>query len=77
MREMIFAKVTTTDAGGLLPCHGARAGDMVAQAMAWSNGDNVTGVFLPVIPGTDVIVQAKPAPGIECLILLHRFRADG
>jgi hypothetical protein len=68
--------VTTGDSIGLLQCHGTRAGDVVAQAMAMSNGDNVTGVFMPVIPGSDVIAQAKPAGGIECLILLHRY-TDG
>ena len=48
------------------------AGDVVFQAIALSNGDDVTGLFCPCIPGPDVIVQNKPAPGIEILIQLHR-----
>ena len=66
-----LAKVTT-DQPGVLLCRGARAGDVVMQALALSNGDDVTGVFLPMIPGPDVIVQAKPAPGIDCILLIHR-----
>jgi len=72
-----MAKVTTADHAGLLVCHGTRPGDIIVQAMAWSNGDDVTGVFMPVIPGPDVIAQARPAPGIECLIVLQRFVPDG
>ena len=74
-KDIVLAKVTTA-APGLLICHGARAGDLVAQALALSNGDDVTGVFLPVIPGADTICQAKQAPGIECLIRLIRYTPD-
>lgn len=76
-RETVLAKVTTGDGPGILTCWGARAGDVVFQAIALSNGDNVAGVFEPCIPGPDKIVQAKPAPGIECLIQLHRYVPDG
>lgn len=76
-RQTILAKCTTGDGPGIVLCYGARAGDVVFQAMALSNGDDVTGVFDPCIPGADKIVQNKPAPGIECLIQLHRHFPDG
>ena len=75
-KEVVLAKVTTAEPG-VLRCWGARAGDLVFQAMSMGNGDSVTGIFAPVIPGSDVIVQAKIGPGIECLILLHRNFPDG
>lgn len=75
-RETILAKVTTADQPGIVICYGARPGDVVFQAIALSNGDNVTGVFEPCIPGIDKIVQARAAPGIEALIQLHRYVSD-
>lgn len=74
-KHIVLAMATTGDPG-LIACPGARPGDLVAQAMAMSNGDDVTGVFHPVIPGADVIAQARPAPGIHCLLQLHRFTPD-
>lgn len=71
-RETYLAKVTSIERPGLVLCRGAMAGDVVFQAIALSNGDDVTGLFHPCIPGPDMIVQAKPAPGIEILIQLHR-----
>lgn len=75
-REIVLAKVTTAQPG-LLVCRGARAGDLIAQAMALSNGDDVSGVFHPVVPGPDTIAQARQGPDIECLLVLHRFTPDG
>ena len=75
-KDIVLAMATTAEPG-LVTCRGARPGDLVAQAMALSNGDDVTGVFHPVIPGSDVIAQARQGPGINCLIQLHRFRQDG
>lgn len=74
-KETVLAKVKTGEPG-LLKCLGARPGDVIAQAMALSNGDNVSGVFAPVIPGNDLIVQVRPGPDIDCLLLLHRYVAD-
>lgn len=71
-----LAKATTTNKPGILQCYGARPGDVVVQAMAWSNGDDVTGVFMPLIPGNDIIIQERAAPGIECVILLQREVAN-
>ena len=73
-RETYLAKVTSIERPGLVLCRGAMAGDVVFQAIALSNGDDLTGLFDPVIPGPDKIVQNKPAPGVECLIQLHRHR---
>jgi len=67
-----IAKVTTGEPGTLL-CHGVAAGDVLVQAMAMSNGDDVTGIFMRIVPGQDVIVQAKQGSGIECLLVLHRY----
>ena len=74
-KEIVLAKVTTSEPG-LLQCYGTRAGDIVAQALALSNGDNVTGIFAPVIPANELIAQVRQGPAIECLILLHRFAPD-
>lgn len=71
----MLAKVTTAEPG-LLQCYGTRAGDIVAQALALSNGDNVTGVFAPVIPANEMIAQVRQGPQIECLIMLHRFTTE-
>jgi hypothetical protein len=71
-----LAKVTTGQPGVLL-CHGVMAGDILVQAMALSNGDDVTGVFMPLAPGNDTIIQGKQAPGIECLLVLHRYSNGG
>lgn len=76
--------IATTEGIGIIRCLGARPGDFVHQAIKLpdpnnplSTGDDVTGVFHPVIPGNDVIAQAKNAPGITCLLMLHRFIANG
>lgn len=55
---------------------GAQSGDRLLQAMAWSNGDDVSGVFGPVIPAHNVIAQVQPVGGIECLLQLLRIIPD-
>ncbi len=84
MARTIVLAYAVTEGIGLIRCLGARPGDVVAQAIKSpdpnnpnSTGDDVTGVFHPVIPGADVIAQAKNAPGITCLLQLHRFTPDG
>lgn len=62
----------TGSATGLIACPGARAGDQLVQAMAWSNGDDVSGVFGHVIPANEMIAQVKPIGGLECLLQLIR-----
>jgi len=75
VKTIVLAKATTGEPG-LIRCYGVLPGDKLLQAIAWSNGDNVTGVFAQVIPDNDTIVQIKPAPGIECLLLLGREIAE-
>ena len=74
-KDFILAKVTAGDQPGLVRCLGARAGDLVAQAMA-ANGDSVLAVFHPVIQGTDVIAQAIPWATGKALIVVHRHSRD-
>jgi hypothetical protein len=52
------------------------AGDRVLQAMAWSNGDDVSGVFGSTIPSNELIAQVKPVGQIECLLQLLRTIPD-
>jgi hypothetical protein len=73
---IVLAKVKTQEKPGLVHCYGTRAGDYVAQAMALSNGDNVTGIFGPMIPADEIIAQVKPGPDIDCLLLLTRIIPD-
>lgn len=74
----VLAKITAADAPGLVTCRGARAGDLVAQAIAWSNGDSVAGVFAPLIPVADGILQLKAWPGGgDVLLVLLRQVVDG
>jgi hypothetical protein len=75
--RIVIAKVTTGDSIGLLHCHGVQAGDVIMQALAWSNGDDVCGVFAPIVPAVETLAQVKPVAGIECLLLLHRMVPDG
>jgi hypothetical protein len=75
-KDIVLARVVCGDQPGLVLCRGARAGDMVAQALA-KNGDDVRGVFGPVIPAVDVIAQVKGWAEGEALLVLHRFSPDG
>jgi hypothetical protein len=75
-KDVILARVVCADAAGLVPCQGARAGDLIAQALA-DNGDDVKGIFGPVIPAADVIAQLKPWAQGSALLVLHRFSPDG
>jgi hypothetical protein len=76
MQITVLARVNTSDQVGLLPCPGAQSGDRVLQAMAWSNGDDVSGVFGPIIPANNVIAQVKPVGSLECLLQLLRTIPD-
>jgi hypothetical protein len=44
--------------------------------MAWGNGDDVSGIFGPIIPANEIIAQTKPIGGIECLLQLLRTIPD-
>jgi hypothetical protein len=74
-KEIVLARVKAADQIGLTSCPGARPGDLVFQAMA-PNGDSVLGVFHPIIPGNDVIAQARPWPEGAALLVLHRLLPD-
>ena len=72
-KEIVLARVRArAEYDCLALCPGARAGDLVAQAMA-PNGDSVLGIFYPVIPGSDRIAQCKGWAEGEALLVLHRF----
>jgi hypothetical protein len=75
-RKIVLAKVRTVESVGLLHCYGVQAGDVIVQAMAWSNGDDVSGVFAPIIPARELIAQIRPVGDLECLLVLHRVISD-
>jgi hypothetical protein len=75
-RKIVLAKVTTVESVGLLHVYGVQAGDVIMQAMAWSNGDDVTGAFGRVVPALETVAQIKPVGGLECILLLHRVVSD-
>ena len=75
-RKIVIAKATTVENVGLLHVYGVQAGDVIIQAMAWSNGDDVSGVFAPIGPALETIAQIRPVGNLECLLLLHRIISD-
>ena len=75
-KGMKIAKVMTEESVGMRRVFGVEAGDRILQAMAWSNGDDVSGVFAPIVPANEIVLQIKPVGHLEVLLVIERTLDD-